>query len=57
MIGYTHGQQAYKLLDLQKCTVFSSWHVRFDESGSLSLLELRPWTPDPTGKQWEGLVP
>ncbi|EGO20790.1 hypothetical protein SERLADRAFT_442137 [Serpula lacrymans var. lacrymans S7.9] len=33
MIGYTHGKQAYKLLDTEKQTVFSSWHVIFNESG------------------------
>ena len=32
MIGYTHGQQAYKLLDLKRRTVFSSRHVRFNIS-------------------------
>ncbi|EGN91151.1 hypothetical protein SERLA73DRAFT_43160, partial [Serpula lacrymans var. lacrymans S7.3] len=35
MIGYTHGKQAYKLLDTEKRTVFSSWHVIFNESGKV----------------------
>src|SRR5438445_13561385 len=36
MIGYMYGQQAYKLLELQRRTVFSSRHVKFDESGTIS---------------------
>ena len=57
MIGYTHGQHAYKLLDLQKCTVISSRHVRFNETETLDPFETTPWAANPTGNQWEGLTP
>ncbi|EGN92489.1 hypothetical protein SERLA73DRAFT_79524 [Serpula lacrymans var. lacrymans S7.3] len=35
MIDYTRGKQAYKLLDTEKRTVFSSRHVIFNESGKV----------------------
>ena len=57
MIGYTHGQHAYKLLDLQKRTMISSRHVHFNETGTLDPSETAPWAANPTGNQWEGLTP
>ena len=57
MIGYTHGQHAYKLLDLQKHTVISSRHVHFNETGTLDPSETAPLAANPTGNQWEGLTP
>ena len=56
MIGYTHGQQAYKLLDLKHCTVFSSWHVQFNEEATLAPSETNPWNTHTTGDKWEGLT-
>ena len=57
MIGYTHGQQAYKLLDLKHCTVFSSRHVWFNEEATLAPSETNPWNTHTTGNEWEGLTP
>jgi hypothetical protein len=41
MIGYTYGKKAYTLFDLDARKVFSSRHVVFDETGSISV-SLRP---------------
>ena len=49
MIGYTHGKQAYKLLDLKRRTVFSSRHVRFNEEATLAPSETNPWNTHTTG--------
>ena len=57
MIRYTHGQQAYKLLDLKRRTVFSSRHVRFNEEATLAPSETNPWNTHTTGNEWEGLTP
>ena len=57
MIGYTYGQQAYKLLDIECRTIISSRHIIFDETRSVSEVESAPWN-DPTVKgQCEGLLP
>ena len=57
MIGYTHGQQVYKLLDLKCCTVFSSRHVWFNEEEALAPSETNPWNTHTTDNTWEGLTP
>ncbi|EGN91129.1 hypothetical protein SERLA73DRAFT_81067, partial [Serpula lacrymans var. lacrymans S7.3] len=57
MIGYTHGKQAYKLLDTEKRTVFSSRHVIFNESGKVQKDDTAPWNTDTSTDQWEGLIP
>ncbi|KAF8429848.1 hypothetical protein L210DRAFT_3323458, partial [Boletus edulis BED1] len=57
MIGYTHGQQAYKLLDIKRRTIISSRHVTFDESGTISGAESAPWNTPAVEGQWEGLIP
>ena len=57
MTGYTYGQQAYKLLDLEHCTIISSCHVTFDESGTISGVESAPWNTPAVEGQWEGLIP
>ena len=55
MLGYTYGQQAYKLLDLEQQTIISSRHVTFDESGTISDAESTPWKAT-TQEQLEGLL-
>ena len=55
MLGYTYGQQAYILLDLEQQTIISSHHVTFDESGTISDAESTPWKAT-TQEQWEGLL-
>src|SRR5438445_4424971 len=57
MIGYMYQQQAYKLLDLQCQTVFSSCHVQFNKSGTISKEDVTPWKSTPSPDQWEGLLP
>ncbi|KAG1861735.1 hypothetical protein DFJ58DRAFT_631103, partial [Suillus subalutaceus] len=57
MIGYMHGQKAYKLMDLAQRTVFSSRHVTFNETDQVPDADLTPWNVHPTGQQWEGLFP
>jgi len=57
MIGYTYGQQAYKLLDIERRTILSSRHVTFNESGTISGVESAPWNTPTVEGQWEGLVP
>ena len=57
MIGYTYGQQAYKLLDLECHTIISSCHVAYDESGTISGVESAPWNAPAVEGQWEGLIP
>ena len=57
MIGYTYGQQAYKLLDIERRTIISSRHVIFDETGSVSEAESAPWNDPTVEGQWEGLLP
>ena len=57
MIGYTYGQQAYKLLDIERRNVISSWHVIFDETGTISGTESTPWNDPTVEGQWEGLIP
>ena len=57
MIGYTYGQQAYKLLDLECRTIISSHHVTFDESGTISRVESAPWNAPTVEGRWEGLIP
>ena len=57
MIGYTYGQQAYKLLDIEHRTIISSRHVIFDETGSVSEAESTPWNDPSVEGQWEGLLP
>ena len=56
MIGYTHGQQAYKFLDLKFHTVFSSQHVWFNEEATLAPSETNSWNTHTTGDKWEGLT-
>ena len=56
MIRYTHGQQAYKLLDLKHHTVFSSQHVQFNEEKTLAPSKTNPWNTHTTGNAWEGLT-
>ena len=57
MIGYTYGQQAYKLLDIERRTIISSQHVIFDRTGSVLEAELAPWNDLTVEGQWEGLLP
>ncbi|KIK72455.1 hypothetical protein PAXRUDRAFT_21969, partial [Paxillus rubicundulus Ve08.2h10] len=57
MIGYTYGQQAYKLLDVERRTIISSRHVTFDETGTISTRDLAPWNVPTVEGQWEGLLP
>ena len=57
MLGYTHGQQAYKLLDIERHTIISSHHVTFNESGVISGAESTSWTTLTVEGQWEGLIP
>ena len=55
MIGYTYGQQAYKLLDIEHRTIISSQHVTFDETGTIPEAESAPWHNLAVEEQWEGL--
>jgi hypothetical protein len=55
MLGYTHGQQAYQLLDLKQQTIISSQHVIFDEDSTFTGDELAPWILNLSNGQWEGL--
>jgi len=57
MIGFTYGQQAYKLLNIEHRTILSSHHVTFDESGTISRVESAPWNAPAVEGQWKGLVP
>ncbi|KIK73700.1 hypothetical protein PAXRUDRAFT_73368, partial [Paxillus rubicundulus Ve08.2h10] len=61
MIGYIYGQQAYKLLDVERRTIISSRHVTFDETvpytGTISACDLAPWNVPTVEGQWEGLLP
>ena len=57
MIRYTYGQQAYKLLDIEHRNIISSWHVIFDEIGTVSGTESAPWNDPTVEGQWEGLIP
>ena len=57
MLGYTHGQQAYKLLDMEHCTIISSCYVTFNESRVISRVESTPWNTPTVERQWEGLIP
>ena len=57
MIGYTYGQQAYKLLDIEHRTIISSRHIIFDETRSVSEAESAPWNHSTVEGQWEGLLP
>ena len=57
MIGYTYGQHAYKLLDIEHQNIISSWHVIFDETGTISGTESAPWNNPTVEGQWEGLIP
>ncbi|KIK74301.1 hypothetical protein PAXRUDRAFT_85832, partial [Paxillus rubicundulus Ve08.2h10] len=57
MISYTYGQQAYKLLDVEHQTTISSWHITFDETGTISACDLAAWNVPTVEGQWEGLLP
>ena len=56
MIWYTHGQQAYKLLDLKCHTVFSNQHVQFNEEATLAPFKTNLWNTHTTGNKWEELT-
>ncbi|KAF8833848.1 hypothetical protein BDN67DRAFT_873085, partial [Paxillus ammoniavirescens] len=56
MIGYTYGQQAYKLLDMERRTIISSQHVTFDEIRTIPEADLAPWNDPTVEGQWEGLL-
>ena len=55
--GYTYGQQAYKLLDIEHQTIISSRHVTFDKTGTILEAESAPWHNLAVEGQWEGLLP
>ena len=57
MIGYTDGQQAYKLLDIECQTIISSRHVTFDETRTVPEAESASWNNPTVEEQWEGLLP
>ena len=57
MIGFTYGQQADKLLDIERRTIISSRHVTFDETGTILEAESAPWHDLAVEGQWEGLLP
>jgi len=57
MIGYTYGQQAYKLLDIEHQTILSSHNVTFNKPGTISRVESASWNTPAVEGQWEGLVP
>ncbi|KIK75117.1 hypothetical protein PAXRUDRAFT_173756 [Paxillus rubicundulus Ve08.2h10] len=57
MIGYTYGQQAYKLLDIEHWTTISSQHVTFDKTRTISTHDLAMWNVPTVEGQWEGLLP
>ncbi|KIJ07467.1 hypothetical protein PAXINDRAFT_90365, partial [Paxillus involutus ATCC 200175] len=57
LIGYTYGQQAYKLLDMERQTIISSRHVTFDEIGTVLEADSTPWNDPTVEGQWEGLLP
>ena len=57
MIGYTYGQQAYKLLEIEHQTIISSRHVTFNETRTIPEAELAPWNNPTVEGQWEGLLP
>lgn len=56
MIGYTYGQYTYKPLDIERQIVISSWHIHFDEDGTLPPSEIAAWENMEAGEQWEGLT-
>ncbi|KAF8835330.1 hypothetical protein BDN67DRAFT_913218, partial [Paxillus ammoniavirescens] len=56
VIGYTYGQQAYKLLDVECWTVISSCHITFNETGIIPACNFAPWNIHTVKGQWEGLI-
>ena len=47
---------SHRFPDVKHHTVFSSWHVQFNEEATLAPSETNPWNTHTTGNEWEGLT-